>query len=367
MEHNNYIEFLQGTIEGYPTKVKKHLNKIFFNSGIAQDTPQTTIDNVIEPSINVQDLELTEKLFACIKQHEKAIILFEEWEYDKDYKYSTLFTSATFDQLVEKVKSNGEYKLSVNEKSESSRMFQGLQSPLVQTHQELMILKFNLKFAAVDPLTTKELLLKYPVLAVFHTEEKLIEFRFDGLKRVYMPEKREQTFYSDLIKDILTYFSTKLDCQLHPLELDFLITEAKKTTQTAVRLMAQYMKLPSGGNAQLEVGNNLNYILPIIGELKELIDNNLLELEKTPSFKNALDQFIFENEELSDYSWVEIMWENEIKTRSIRVKFIFNYRNYPYCLLQHYYNNVLIGMERMNHVTRYISNHRGDDTRENLT
>ena len=50
------------------------------------------------------------------------------------------------------------------------------------------------------------------------------------------------------------------------------------------------------------------------------------ELEKVPSVREALEQFMYEMEEMSDYPWIEILWENEeIKTRSNHVKFIFNY------------------------------------------
>ena len=132
-----------------------------------------------------------------------------------------------------------------------------------------------------------------------------------------------------------------------------------------VKLIAQSMKLPNGGNAQLDVGNNQEYILPFIGELRSLLNDNQAELEKVPDFREALEQFMFEMEEMSDYPWIELLWENEIKTRSIRVKFVFNYMNKSYCLIQYYYSNVLIGMERMNYVIEYIVNHRNDDTTQN--
>lgn len=73
---------------------------------------------------------------------------------------------------------------------------------------------------------------------------------------------------------------------------------------------------------------------------------------------DALNQFIFENDELSDYTWIEVMWPDEVKTRSIRVKFIFNYKDCHYTLIQHYYNNILIGRERMDCVTEHIVKYR---------
>ena len=144
---------------------------------------------------------------------------------------------------------------------------------------------------------------------------------------------------------------------------DFMVNVCKRDEN--VKLIAQSMKLPNGGNAQLDVGNNQEYILPFIGELRSLLNDNQAELEKVPDFREALEQFMFEMEEMSDYPWIELLWENEIKTRSNRVKFVFNYMNKSYCLIQYYYSNVLIGMERMNYVIEYIVNHRNDDTTQN--
>lgn len=76
----------------------------------------------------------------------------------------------------------------------------------------------------------------------------------------------------------------------------------------------------------------------------------------------AIEQFMFEMEEMSDYPWIELLWENEIKTRSNHIKLITNYMNKSYSLIQYYYSNVLIGMERMNYVIEYIISHRNDDT-----
>lgn len=221
-------------------------------------------------------------------------------------------------------------------------------------------MKFNLAFAAVHPLTQEEFLTKYPFLVVFHEEGELIEFRFDVLKRVFLSDRKEQTIYADLIAEMVEYLKVHFECNLNPLDLDFMVNVCKHDNN--VKLIAQYMKLPSGGNAQLEVGNNQEYVLPFLGELRSLLSDNQAELEKVPDFREALEQFMFEMEEMSDYPWIELLWENEIKTRSIRVKFVFNYMNNEYCLIQHYYSNVLIGMERMNYVIKYVVNHRNDDT-----
>ena len=352
MTLENYILYLQGTIETYPSKVKKHLLKLFVEEGIAQAEQQIKIDT--DSSIDVIDMELEDQLKICVRESKKAVKLFEKWEFLKDYKYSTLFISDCFDEVL--IKASAVLNLIDTDDYENTTISESLNKPIRYEDDNVTILKFGLSYSAVHNLTGKEMLIKYPVLIVLYKRERIIEFRFDALKRFFLSEKKEQTVYLDLIKDLKCFFDNQLQCGIIPLSLEFLISETKD--QENVRFMAQYVKLPSGGNAQLDVGKNEEYVLPIIGDLKEILRKHVVELEKTPVLKEALDQFIFENDELSDYTWIEVMWENEIKTRNIRVKFIFNYRNNEYCLLQHYYNNVLIGMERMNSVVKFISDHR---------
>lgn len=162
----------------------------------------------------------------------------------------------------------------------------------------------------------------------------------------------------DSLKNIL---QNKYSCTLQGLDLSHMINAAKNNDD--VKLIAQYMKINTGQYAQLEVGNNQEYILPFIGELKTILLDYQEELEKVPTLRDTLDQFMFEKEEMSDYPWIEVLWDNDIKTRSIHVKFIFNYMNKDYGLIQHYYNNVLVGMERMNYVVDYIASNR-TNTRE---
>ena len=358
MQLKNYKEYLEKTAESYPDKVKRYLVKQFVKSGIAtkqgDDSGQLWLDGT--ESIDISQKALSEQLLSCIRDSEKACYYLEKWEFLKDYKYSVIFTCNDFKKVIEKVKQIKPLENCY----ENEYLFSSFDTPVAYSTEEYNLLKFNLAFAAVHPLTQEEFLIKYPFLVVFHTKSELVEFRFDVLKRVFLSDKKEQTIYSDLIANMIKYLEEQYECILTPLDLDFMVNVCKQDEN--VKLIAQYMKLPSGGNAQLEVGNNQEYVLPFIGELRSLLNANQSELEKVPTVREALEQFMFEMEEMSDYPWIELLWENEIKTRSIHVKFVFKYMNQPYCLIQHYYSNVLIGMERMNYVINYIVDHRNDDT-----
>lgn len=357
MLQENYLEYLEKTIELYPDKVKRYLVKQFIQSGIATKeadaSGQLCLDGM--ETIDISEKALTEQLLTCIRQSKRACYFLEKWEFVKDYKYSVIFTCADFAEVLKKVKSISPLK----ECYENEYLYTSFGEPVAYCSEGYSFLKFNLAFAAVHPLTQEEFLTKYPFLVVFHEDGELVEFRFDVLKMVFLSDRKEQTIYADLITEMIEYLKKHFECNLEPLDLDFMVNVCKHDSN--VKLIAQYMKLPSGGNAQLEVGNNQEYVLPFLGELRSLLSDNQVELEKVPDFREALEQFMFEMEEMSDYPWIELLWENEIKTRSIRVKLVFNYMNNAYCLIQHYYSNVLIGMERMNYVIKYIISHRNDD------
>lgn len=355
MENSNYLLYLSGTIKSLSKKNKQNIKKKFKEQSIIDyKSDGNQISIIDDTSVDVTNLELDDQLIKCIHESQDAVIEYEKWEFLKDYKYSVLFDLDNFKENVEKLN----VKLEGEKNNEKDNCFEIINKPVKYFDEDRTILKFNLLFSAIHPLTMNELLLKYPFLVVFHIKEELVEFRFDGLKSFF----REDKDYSKNVLTVLNYMKNSFDFELKPINLEFLVSVIKETSDDKVKLIAQYMQLASGGNAELNVGNNEEYVLPIIDELKGLISDFQTELDRIPLVRDALDQFIYEKEEMSNYPWIEVLWSDEIKTRSIHVKFIFNYKENNYCLIQHYFSNALSGMERMNHVTRYIRKNKQNIT-----
>lgn len=360
VRYEDYLECIIGTIIGCSSKVKNHIKKDFKSLGIEIDDQMNlglSCNEDDEASEQLPNKILEAQLISCLQKDKKAIKSFESWEFKKDYKYSVVFEAEDFDSLIKSVDKN-----EVLEETEQEYTSGKLSKPVYFQMVNMSFLKFNLLFSAFHPQTGKEMLVKYPLLVVFHKQEKIIEFRFDVLKKVFIQDNGDNSFYASLIQQGIDYLQNNMQVTITPIDLNFIIDEAKKQDQ--LKLVAQYMKLTNGGNAQLDVGNNQEYVLPFIGELKSLLADYEDELKKVPVIKEALEQFVYEKEEKSDYPWIEVLWKNEIKTRSIRVKLTFNYMGHDYCLMQHYYNNALIGMERMNHVVNFINTHRNSDSPE---
>ena len=240
------------------------------------------------------------------------------------------------------------------------QLYDGYECPqCLCENDNIVLLKFNRKFEAIDPFTANELFIRYPVVIALHKNEKIVEIRFDSLNRVFM--KKPDDFYAQVVDEALEYIQSEYGQQLLALDMDFLIRKLRgeRDKDTNVCLIAQSMKMANGSTADLHVGNNEEYVLPFIGELQNLLIDYASDFEKVPELKAALEQYIYEKEAMSDYPWISLLWKDEIKTRSIQVKITFNYCQKSYHLLLHY-ANTLVGMEKMNHVVRFISEAKGN-------
>lgn len=351
MKKETYLDFIEYTISTYNKDTKRQIIKLYKDAGLVKrkdDEPTIFDDDLVD--IDYSNLDNT--IVECLKKSNKAIEIYEKYQFTRAYKYAVLFKCADFESILSKIDSIPEYVYD----DSNTKLFADLQQPVKLITDSLIILNFNKKFEAVHPQTRKELLLHFPIIVVLHKEQKLIEFRFDTIKRLFIEGGREQTIYADIISELVFYFKEEFSCELIGINLDFMIEITKNESNKNIKLLSQYMFLQNGGKAQLTVGNNEEYILPIIGELKNIINDLKDELAKNIKIKDALEQFIYEKEETTDYPWIEILFLDEegVKTRDNHIKLTFSYMNQKYSLITYYYNTTLNDMGRMNYVTKFI-------------
>lgn len=368
MNNENYILHIIGTLENSSAKLKKNLLKELKDANlIIEDTQESLftlpgsvdIGNVDLNELDAENMRLNVILSKCFNESKEAVKIFEKWEFVKDYKYSAFFLAENFPTFLSECRAHT--VILKQDILENTYLEDQLSKATQFEDEEYLIVKFSLCFSAYNIKEDRDNLLKYPVLIVCHKNLDMVELRFDTLKQKFFSEKKASTIYRDIITSVLHWCKEEVSTDLLAENLDFMI-QSSKNGKDNIKLMSQYTKQASGGNAQLDVGKNEDYIMPIIGDLKEILKkpSHIIELEKTPLLKVALEQLLFEHEEMADYSWIEVMWENELKSKNNRVKLTFNYKNNDYCLLQHYFSNSLIGMERMNDVAKYINEHRSD-------
>ena len=205
------------------------------------------------------------------------------------------------------------------------------------------------------------MLLDYPVLLVIHTDEKLIEIRLDSISSFFI-EKTTQLTYAVIIRELIDYIKKNYNIEVQPLDIGFIRDKIEEASN--IKIIAQNMNMCEGSKAQLAVGNNMNYVMPFIGELREMIRKHENIFNESPIIKDMLEKFIKEKEELTEYPWIEIEILGNTKNQNIKEKFIFNYMHQGYCVIQHYNNSIVEGMERMNNVVKHIKEYIGEEKSE---
>ena len=170
-------------------------------------------------------------------------------------------------------------------------------------------------------------------------------------------QNEERDFYHKKIAEVRTGIETQLGVNLEPVDLYTLTNFISEQKEDGVKVSSQKMELASGGNATLDSGvDSEEIILPILGELIKIIDDNanlFSDNDTSLKIKDLLEEFISETIETSELPWMSLRWPNQVKAKSIQVKFIFNhYSSYDYTMMQ-FYNNSR-GMEGMGYVADYL-------------
>ena len=344
MELERYNEYFLPYIELYNKKVVKHLENQIIDMGLASKKSDTT------DTISIEKIKANHKnsIVGCVKEIGiKAIKLIEKWEFEKNYEYSVLYKANNLnsDELLEKLQN----KYDSNSKYPEN-IYSILKDPIVYEVDDLIMLKFSLYKEATHPQTEEKLKMKYPIIVIFYTDDNTIEIRYDSIGGLFVDDYK--SFYKKNIRGIQAWISTYLEIGLENYLLDKIVNDLKNIDD--IELEGQDMRFSDGGKACLEVGSNASYTLPLLGELKKIINENEEEFNNSIGIKQLLETWIKSKEDEAVYTWICLCWKNKdnIKARDVKVRFQFDYIDEDVSLLYHYSGP--IGMERMNNVTRCI-------------
>ena len=217
---------------------------------------------------------------------------------------------------------------------------------------EKIIFKFSLKKEGFRP-SGDEIKVKYPIIAVLFKESGILEIRYDSINGMLVDDYKQ--FYKKNIGSIKAWFSTKLGIKAEKIDIYDTVKNIYESGE--VNLGGQDMRFSNGSKACLEVGSDNSYTLPLLGELKEIIKQNEEEFNQCLNLRQLLETWIKGKEDEADCVWICLCWPDaqNRKTYEVRVRFVFDYFEEDETLLYHY--SGVIGMERMNDVTRTIIKH----------
>lgn len=335
----NILSYTLETIGDYTMPVIHKMVEKLVDDGIATRSEQEKDDKIY-----IGDVTEKSSLSYCIKKDNNLIKKIEEWEFDKNYKYSMYFTLSncskeSFDKCLEQRK-----MLNYDKLTECEELHSVIDKPSLKVSQNLYYLKFNLKLDATNALG-EELKKRYSVLAVFNMDANLMELRFDSIEAAFTRDKFKYAYSA--LEWIRRFIGATITAEDFHDEINYIRKHGK---EKGIILSGQSMLMASGGKATVDIGNDNSQVLPFIGELKMIMEQHKEAFEKASEIKEALEKFIYEKENLSEFPWVKFKFGENNNTE---IKFTYNYGKEKGCLLQHLHSSTIVnqGRGRMDYVT----------------
>ncbi|QOT12972.1 hypothetical protein JNUCC32_13510 [Paenibacillus sp. JNUCC32] len=346
---SSYKKLLTSTIsEGYPKYIQDGLLKNMEKGEVLllrkRKTPRS------EDILDLSEVESTiDRLSLAIDREQKAVKHIERNEFYKSYKYAAFFhVNQIKEDLINDLLDKGEINdfVSPSYKHDfSTNILQGVAKPTLFVIGNVFMFKFSKVLSGHVPGSGEKKQIKYPMLGIYFKHMNILEVRLDSASAMFRPS---ELFYESQIGSVLDWFAKKLQCSFKPVNFPPVIEYIRKNKQPEVVVDAQSMSFQKGGKAILENGINENYVLPLLGELKELMSANKELFDNSPEIKKLLETFVTETETLADLPWITLVWKSD-KTK---VKFKFGVTDEDYTILQYYGRHS--EMEKMDYVTEYI-------------
>ena len=357
MEEKTFLDFYKNTIlsssknfQHFICKKLEEENKITFDG---QKNTETDSDVLYFDS--KKDIR---GIISKTTTTKSFIEFYEKLEFKKLYKYSVPFyyedTGKNIDSAIEdsgiKVFSSETYK----QEYVIDRMLNE-SSPIAYKDNDKYFVKFVLQKAYLQSETFEQIDYRYPIVIYIDSSINMLEIRYDSI-RYSFNDQVDRDVYSKMVAYCIEWIKTKLKFKLFRIEHADTTKVINDIQNTEVRIYKQMMEMKSGGSAELTASENGDYMLPFLGELRELIEENEELFSESQEIKQLLLQYHNEKEATASYPYIYVKWIKPVETLSYIVKITFDYFEGKYTLLQHITGNCKdLGMERMNDAIKYLS------------
>lgn len=270
---------------------------------------------------------------------------FAKYDLIKPYKYSAYFKIEVEDNLENVLEQF------TDKKGEVMTLLEEQFIP--KRYHNILKINIHLIGSEIRNGTPARIDTKYPILVIFHeiNDEYFVEISVDNVNLNFRND--EMNFFIHRIQAVFDWLKHTRGLSILPIDLLKTIDNLGKESLDEIKLSGQKMLIDGGAQATLDSGNSNELLLPILGELKNLINDNLEMFDSSPDVKGLLEGFIQDIVEESELPWINITWDHIIKSRRITIKFTFSSQTSTEFTLLNYYSHES-GREGMQNATNEI-------------
>ena len=357
MDQETFLSFFKNTIVGCSNSLLKNIcNLLEEQKRITFEQQRNFDDN--EDMLYFESKADLKRIIIETTMNIKFTDFYEYWEFIKLYKYSVplFFECADSEEIIKKLLNNGVTQFNPNNYMPEFVIDTTLKEslPLYWVNEEGNIfIKFVLQKSYYRPETFEQVDYRYPIVIYINQNENILEIRYDAEK--YAVNNVAVFDYQNLVMDCIEWLTKSLRLELNVCNHANTIQIINDKQGENVRIFRQLMQLSTGASADLTASEDTDYVLPFIGELKEIINENAEAFEKADEVKQILLQYLADKEATASYPYIYIKWVKPVESQSYIVKVTFDYFNQKYTLLQHITGDCKdLGMERMNNAIKYL-------------
>lgn len=356
MDQKTFLEFYKNTILGSSNSILNYIcallekeNKITFEAQCKLGDSNDTIYYSSKRDFKKIITETTTNI--------KFVGFYEYWEYIKLYKYSVpLFYEESENESIENcLLESGIKEFDLNNYDPELVLNTSLKeaTPMYWKQNGDIFVKFVLQKSYVLPDTFDQIDYRYPIVIYINKENHILEVRYDAIK--YNNNVFSNGAYENILFECINWLQNNLHLRLYLCEHKNILPIINDKQNEDVKIYKQLMQMDTGASAELTASESTDYVLPFIGELKELIDENEELFDQAEDIKKILLQYLDDKEATASYPYIYIKWVKPVESQSYIVKIIFEYFSQKYTLLQHITGNCKdLGMERMNDAIKYL-------------
>lgn len=312
-------------------------------------------NNKDEDSLDCSGLDNLKTLEMSLKNKEISLKIIEDYEYEKPYKYSVLFEYDNLNQTIINNLIAQNDAILYNENQSNDSIQNVISIPTIKADGDKILFKFSL-IRRSDRQGEENVNVKYTILVIFFTSNNILEVRLDILKNKF---KQNKEFYSNQVKAVKAWMERNLNIAIRDINCRGIIDNIIRNNSDEVKVYQQTIRTNALGKANLRVADDGRFVLPILGDLITLIEDNREEFEKEGCnvVYGLLKDFIREIEDTSDFPRVTLCWNK--RSADFIVEFTHEFYGNSFSMLQHYGRSQ--DLEGMNYVAEYIIANREMD------
>ncbi|MBN1071131.1 hypothetical protein DVV81_08105 [Clostridium botulinum] len=292
------------------------------------------------------DWDKVTRVCQCLNEKPESTIQYiEKMLITKGYRYSIYFRCSKF--KIEDTYEN--YNLYDDYLPIAIKNIDDFSRPILKIDKDRIIIKFEKSIDPYYPEINRTENIIDSTLWIYHKNLEILEFRFNNIAL-----KGNDDFYQTTLNAQLDILRKRHKLTVEEFRTSEIIEEIVTNKKKEVHLICQDLGLMKDSSAKLKVGNNM--VMPFIGDLEEIIENNSELLNSTKEAKKVSQLFIdYVNniKENAKYKTRLLSWYDSNGDSKLNINVTFSYRDRSYDLYN-FLEIKKIDMEMMNYAIEYI-------------